>query len=192
MVSALPREIFSSMNHLYFLYFPFEWHLFFYSLHPKCMKEKRGQLLIFFWQDNENFVEDGIQIEPFNLDKERQEGYFDAQGNFVEYVSEKEIKVKYLYGSFSRNSLFDDVMRLFIIVTFLQDAWLDSVEVDTKLASRISVSTENEDDHSELSSGDIGKIKRRIADSLQPGETVSPIVSDTFFAFKFPKSVFVR
>lgn len=49
-----------------------------------------------FWQDNESFVEDGIQIEPFNLDKERQEGYFDAEGNFVEYVDDKEIKVKTL------------------------------------------------------------------------------------------------
>jgi len=38
------------------------------------------------YKENENFVEDGIQIEPFNLDKEREEGYFDASGNFVEYV----------------------------------------------------------------------------------------------------------
>lgn len=47
-----------------------------------------------FSQDNEDFVDDGIQIEPFNLDKEREEGYFDEQGNFVEYVNEKQIKVK--------------------------------------------------------------------------------------------------
>lgn len=49
-----------------------------------------------FWQENENFVEDGIQIEPFNLEKEREEGYFDADGNFVEYVNENEIKVNIL------------------------------------------------------------------------------------------------
>jgi CD2 antigen cytoplasmic tail-binding protein 2 len=49
-----------------------------------------------FWQDNENFVEDGIQIEPFNLNKEREEVYFDADGNFVEYVNDNEIKVKHL------------------------------------------------------------------------------------------------
>ena len=49
------------------------------------------------WQDNENFVDDGIQIEPFNLNKEREEGYFDAAGNFVEYVREKEIKVRHLH-----------------------------------------------------------------------------------------------
>ncbi|WVZ21283.1 hypothetical protein V8G54_008605 [Vigna mungo] len=33
------------------------------------------------WQDSENFVDHGIQIEPFNL-----------AGNFVEYVRENEIK----------------------------------------------------------------------------------------------------
>lgn len=35
-------------------------------------------------------------MEPFNLDREREEGYFDADGNFVEYVNDKEIKVKHL------------------------------------------------------------------------------------------------
>ncbi|KAK2388625.1 hypothetical protein P8452_26585 [Trifolium repens] len=54
------------------------------------------------YKANKNFVEDGIHIEPFNLDKEREEGYFDASGNFVEYVRDNEIK----------------------------DAWLDSVEID--------------------------------------------------------------
>ena len=47
-----------------------------------------------YWQENENFDADGIQLEPFNLDKEREEGYFDAAGNFVEYVNDKEIKVR--------------------------------------------------------------------------------------------------
>lgn len=37
--------------------------------------------------------DDGIQIEPFNLRQEREEGYFDANGNFVEYAKENEIKV---------------------------------------------------------------------------------------------------
>lgn len=50
-----------------------------------------------FWQDNENFVDDGIQIEPFNLSKEREEGYFDADGNFVEYVRENDIKVTFFF-----------------------------------------------------------------------------------------------
>lgn len=47
----------------------------------------------YFWQDNETFVEEGVQIDPFNLDKEREEGYFDANGNYVEYVNENQIKV---------------------------------------------------------------------------------------------------
>lgn len=44
-------------------------------------------------QDNETFVEEGVPIEPFNLDKEREEGYFDESGNYVEYMNQNEIKV---------------------------------------------------------------------------------------------------
>lgn len=45
-------------------------------------------------QDNEKLDDDGIQLEPFNLDKEREEGYFDSAGNFVEYVNKTDdIKV---------------------------------------------------------------------------------------------------
>lgn len=50
----------------------------------------------FFWQENDDFVWDGVQIEPFNLEREREEGYFDADMNFVEYAHEKEIKVNIL------------------------------------------------------------------------------------------------
>ncbi|PON81887.1 CD2-binding protein-like protein [Trema orientale] len=96
------------------------------------------------YEENENFVEDGIQIEPFNLDKEREEGYFDAEGNFVEYVNENEIK----------------------------DAWLDSVEVAQKYTGKLPEVTRNEADIQELTSHEIGKIKRRMADALEPGETV--------------------
>ncbi|KAF4365971.1 hypothetical protein CsatB_015268 [Cannabis sativa] len=94
------------------------------------------------YEENEDFVDDGIQIEPFNLEKEREEGYFDADGNFVEYVNENEIK----------------------------DAWLDSVEVEPKYAGKVVI--KNDDDIQELTSRDIGKMKRRIADALEPGETV--------------------
>ncbi|XP_042475811.1 uncharacterized protein LOC122057677 [Macadamia integrifolia] len=94
-------------------------------------------------EENANFDDDGIQIEPFNLKHEREEGYFDADGNFVEYVHDKETK----------------------------DAWLDSVEVDTKFASKFSERTNNEEDTHDLSTEDIGKIKRRIADLLESGET---------------------
>ncbi|GAV65372.1 hypothetical protein CFOL_v3_08887 [Cephalotus follicularis] len=100
------------------------------------------------YQDNEDFIEEGVQIEPFNLNKEREEGYFDADGNFVEYVSEKEIK----------------------------DAWLDSIESVPKYAGKVSIKTNNEhyDENAvdELSSEDIALIKRRIANLLEPGETV--------------------
>nr|CAN80868.1 hypothetical protein VITISV_038604 [Vitis vinifera] len=96
-----------------------------------------------FWQGDENFDDDGIQIEPFNLNQEREEGYFDSEGNFVEYVNEKEIK----------------------------DAWLDSVDLEPKFDKRNMV-TKVEDDTQDLTTAAIGKIKRRIADLLEPGETV--------------------
>ncbi|KAM7251861.1 hypothetical protein ACFE04_023744 [Oxalis oulophora] len=101
------------------------------------------------YEEDENFVDDGIQIEPFNLSKEREEGYFDADGNFVEYVREKEIK----------------------------DAWLDSVEVDRVIVGNSSKLTNNEEENDEdndreISSEEIGLIKRRIANALEPGETI--------------------
>nr|CAN64184.1 hypothetical protein VITISV_022648 [Vitis vinifera] len=97
-----------------------------------------------FWQGDENFDDDGIQIEPFNLNQEREEGYFDSEGNFVEYVNEKEIK----------------------------DAWLDSVDLEPKFDKRNSMVTKVEDDTQDLTTAAIGKIKRRIADLLEPGETI--------------------
>lgn len=45
------------------------------------------------WQENETFIEEGVPVEPFNLEKEREEGYFDENGNYVEYVNQNEIKV---------------------------------------------------------------------------------------------------
>ncbi|CAI8591418.1 unnamed protein product [Vicia faba] len=97
------------------------------------------------YKDYEDFVDDGIQIEPFNLDKEREEGYFDASGNFVEYVRDNEIK----------------------------DAWLDNVEVDPRYAE-LSSATKNDEEEEvqELSSKDVAIMKRRIADVLESEETV--------------------
>ncbi|XP_068652950.1 uncharacterized protein [Aristolochia californica] len=92
-----------------------------------------------------NFEDDGMLMEPFNLEQEREEGYFDAAGNFVEYVVEKEAK----------------------------DAWLDSLDTDPRIAGRnVNQINEVQKEVEELSSQDIGRIKRRIADLLQPGETV--------------------
>ncbi|MBA0586544.1 hypothetical protein Gorai_017282 [Gossypium raimondii] len=99
------------------------------------------------YEDNENFIDDGIQIEPFNLDKEREEGYFDADGNFVEYVNNNGIK----------------------------DAWFDSVEADVQYTGKAFTTTNGEDNEvvaQDLSAQDIGIIKRRIANVLEPGETV--------------------
>ncbi|GMY39027.1 SUPPRESSOR OF ABI3-5 [Fagus crenata] len=94
------------------------------------------------YKDNESFVDDGIQIELFNLDRERDEGYFDNDGNFVEYVNDNDFK-------------------------------LDSVDVEPKYAGKGVVVTNNEDDDaSQLSSEDVEKMKSRIADVLEPGETV--------------------
>ncbi|XP_050377820.1 LIN1-like protein [Argentina anserina] len=101
--------------------------------------------------DYKNFVEDGIQFDPFNLEKEREEGYFDADGNFVEYVEQN-----------------------------IKDAWFDSLdkavdpETTREFAEKYGDGGDGEDDEAaqDLSSEEIGKIKRRIADALEPGETV--------------------
>lgn len=44
-------------------------------------------------QGDGNFTEDGITIEPFNLKQEREEGYFDGEGNYVEYRLNDDDKV---------------------------------------------------------------------------------------------------
>lgn len=51
---------------------------------------------------------------------------------------------------------------------------MDSVEVDTKYAEKVQKKREKEkeEEFQDLSSDDIGKIKRRIANILEPGETV--------------------
>ncbi|KAL5705270.1 hypothetical protein ACHQM5_023598 [Ranunculus cassubicifolius] len=94
------------------------------------------------YQDKADLVDDGVQMEPFNLDQEREEGYFDADGNFVEYATENQIK----------------------------DAWLDSVDVDSKYDGKNSEIIV--EDTPDLSSDDIGMMKRRIADLLEPEETI--------------------
>lgn len=54
----------------------------------------------------------------------------------------------------------------------IQDAWLDNVEVDGRFAEKHQEKVTAEEDYRDLSSEDIGKIKRNIANLLQPGETV--------------------
>eukprot|EP00897_Mesotaenium_endlicherianum_P004125 jgi/Mesen1/3740/ME000204S03002 len=84
-------------------------------------------------------------IEPFNLTKEREEGYFDAEGNYVEYRLDN-----------------DDT-----------DAWLDSAEVDPSLAGKAAERAVADDAVLEdLSDASVAAIKRRLADALLPHETV--------------------
>lgn len=64
-----------------------------------CFTIKSYSDTIISLQNDENRTEDGIQIEAFSLDREKEEGYFDADGNFVEYVREKEVKVPYTHLS---------------------------------------------------------------------------------------------
>lgn len=54
----------------------------------------------------------------------------------------------------------------------MQDAWLDSVDVEPKYAGKVPEVIQNDADIQELTSRELGKIKRRIADALEPGETV--------------------
>jgi len=62
---------------------------------------------------------------------------------------------------------------------YLQDAWLDSATVEPKYAAKAAALAaafaESENDaEGELSRKELAAIKRRIADTLQPGETVRP------------------
>eukprot|EP00775_Hariotina_reticulata_P001130 gene1130-1466_t len=41
-------------------------------------------------EPEELFTSDGIPIEPFHLRRERAEGFFDGEGNYVEYKLEPE------------------------------------------------------------------------------------------------------
>ncbi|KAM3338962.1 CD2 antigen cytoplasmic tail-binding protein 2 [Capsicum galapagoense] len=96
------------------------------------------------YEENETFIDDGIAIEPFNLNKEREEGFFDASGNYVEYLNENEIK----------------------------DAWLDSVDTEKRYSGKSAMKISNEDEIEDITSEQLAKMKRRIADVLEPGETV--------------------
>ncbi|KAM0861237.1 hypothetical protein ACQ4PT_046016 [Festuca glaucescens] len=74
----------------------------------------------------------------------REEGYFDDNGNFVEFARGNDMK----------------------------DAWLDNVEVDTKYAQKFEKKKDKKEEFQDLSSDDIGKIKKRIADMLEADETI--------------------
>lgn len=48
--------------------------------------------------------EEGTQLEPFNLKKEREDGYFDAEGNYVEYRQENDARVSRGTGNAPRST----------------------------------------------------------------------------------------
>ncbi|KAG0609582.1 hypothetical protein M758_8G195400 [Ceratodon purpureus] len=89
-------------------------------------------------------LEDGITIEPFNLNQEREEGYFDAEGNYVEY------------------RLNDDD----------KDAWFETAKVDESLQAKKKKEREMAKEDTELTKEERWVIQKRIADTLQPGETI--------------------
>ncbi|CAK9190507.1 unnamed protein product [Sphagnum jensenii] len=95
-------------------------------------------------EEGEDRTEDGIEIEPFNLNQEREEGYFDAEGNYVEYRNDDEHK----------------------------DAWFESTEVDKRFAGKLKEKEKAEEEDAELTTEEIWRIKRRISDALLPEETV--------------------
>ena len=85
----------------------------------------------------------------FNLDKERQEGYFDDDGNYVEYAEEED-----------ETSL-----------------WLDKdAKVDERLASgairRSTAAFEEEENAKAMTEREVAMMQREIASYLKPGETV--------------------
>lgn len=123
-----------------------------------------------FWQDNEAFIDEGVTVEPFNLDKEREEGYFDENGNYVEYVNQNEVKVCIEIPYFD---YFDYFVPALSSHKLLQDAWLDSVDLYEKHVRKSSVPISTDEKPSDLSTKDLAEISRRIADALEPGETVS-------------------
>lgn len=73
---------------------------------------------------------------------------------------------------------------------FSQDAWLDSIDVAPKAAEKTRVITTNEDEAHDLTSEELGKIKRRIADVLEPGETVN-ILLTCFLLFAWDISIII-
>ncbi|CAI7826013.1 unnamed protein product [Closterium sp. NIES-53] len=98
-----------------------------------------------WWQGEE---EEQEAMEPFNLQQEREEGYFDAEGNYVEYREDTEAT----------------------------DAWLATAEVDPTLAAKAAARAQaaaaaEEAGGSDMGHGEMAAIRRRIADTLRPGET---------------------
>ncbi|DBA91809.1 TPA: hypothetical protein ACH3X1_003396 [Trebouxia sp. C0004] len=97
------------------------------------------------------FNEAGVAFEPFHLKKEREEGYFDADGNYIQYKLDE-----------------------------VKDAWLDSLaEAGTSRSSELAAPQTRKQSTApvnqqliELDADELLTYKRRMLDLLQPHETV--------------------
>lgn len=97
----------------------------------------------------------GVQLEPFNLKRERELGDFDEDGNYVERRVEKDIV----------------------------DAWLDGVEVDATAAERAAARDEalraaqrapvDAEEVGEASKAEVLALKRKLVAHLREGETAT-------------------
>ncbi|KAF5790016.1 putative CD2 antigen cytoplasmic tail-binding protein 2/Lin1 [Helianthus annuus] len=104
------------------------------------------------YEDDVQLEDVGIQLEPFNLEQERNEGYLTRQ--------EIMLSMSLMTSRYNK-----------WILRFYEDAWLDSIDSNPNLAPRQSMATYIKVEAPDLTSHSIGKIKRRIADVLEPGET---------------------
>lgn len=97
------------------------------------------------------FNEAGIAFEPFHLKQEREEGYFDADGNYIQYKLDE-----------------------------VKDAWLDSLaEAGTSSSCELAAPQTSKQSTGpvnqqliELDADELLTYKRRLLDLLQPHETV--------------------
>ena len=96
--------------------------------------------------------EHGIALEAFNLVEERERGYFDDEGNYVERATGKEDEGE-------------------------EDAWLDDGQdkeiVDEVTRRKIEDRMKEEEEIGDLSAVDIARIQYKISKVLQDGESVA-------------------
>lgn len=112
----------------------------------------------------EDAEEDGIKIEAFNLKEERERGYFDEHGNYIEKTKSK--------GGYSEEDEDEEEME--------DDAWVHSEEAKAidpatlkKIQERQKKMMENEKTRAQvLTAVQIARLQWQIAKILDPGETV--------------------
>ena len=68
--------------------------------------------------------DEGIQLEPFNLAKEREEGHFDEGGNYVEHREEEDASLQDAWLGSKDGSSFVYSFSLFSVCTKMQKHFL--------------------------------------------------------------------